>query len=271
MIHRLFKPVAGALLLFWGLSPALSSAAPSKADAKACETAAVSSRPQGSVDIDGTPDTEFIQKTMGELDSFWAKTYKDEVSLDDLGLTRKVIASYKGRAWRGFLIPAFKYENVKVVLYEGTVQTSTVEVKDAPPFYDSGDNTMYISGDTLRTGIGGRVKSGAVWAFVLAHETGHHVQDLARIYALFRKDHPRIQQSLIARVELQADCLAGYWIGKNRAMFSDGEIAEIFRFAQGIGSDDHGTGAQRDRWIKKGMEAQSIKECDTFSIHWDDL
>jgi predicted metalloprotease len=124
-------------------------------------------------------------------------------------------------------------------------------------------------------------------AYVIAHEVGHHVQNLLGISAKMDRLRSRANQSemnaLSVRMELQADCFAGVWANyahAARQLLEQGDVEEAMNAAEKIGDDalqrsnggtkvpdsfTHGTGAQRQRWFQNGLKNGSVKGCDTFS------
>jgi predicted metalloprotease len=122
---------------------------------------------------------------------------------------------------------------------------------------------------------------------VIAHEVGHHVQNLLGINAKMEKMRSRVSQTeynaLSVRLELQADCFAGVWANhaqSARQLLEQGDVEEAMNAAAKIGDDalqrssgravvpdsfTHGTSAQRQRWFDNGLKNGSVKACDTFS------
>jgi predicted metalloprotease len=122
---------------------------------------------------------------------------------------------------------------------------------------------------------------------VIAHEVGHHVQNLLGISAWMDKTRARVSQTeynaLSVRLELQADCFAGVWANhaqSARQLLEQGDVEEAMNAAAKIGDDalqhasghavvpdsfTHGTSAQRQRWFDNGLKYGSVKRCDTFS------
>ena len=122
---------------------------------------------------------------------------------------------------------------------------------------------------------------------MIAHEVGHHVQNLLgiteRAQAAQRRD-PTARNSVSVRVELQADCLAGVWghSAAQRNILEPGDVEEGLRAAAAVGDDHiqrmagrrvsresftHGSAADRSRWFRRGLEAGSIQACDTFGAN----
>ena len=124
-------------------------------------------------------------------------------------------------------------------------------------------------------------------AYVIAHEVGHHVQNLLGISAKMQQMRGRVSQTeynaLSVRLELQADCLAGVWAHhaqSARQILEQGDVEEAMNAAAKIGDDalqrsaggavvpesfTHGTSAQRQRWFDVGLKNGTVKRCDTFS------
>jgi predicted metalloprotease len=122
---------------------------------------------------------------------------------------------------------------------------------------------------------------------VIAHEVGHHVQNLLGISRKMEQKRGQVSQTqynaLSVRLELQADCLAGVWANHaqaSRQILESGDLEEAINAAAKIGDDalqgagggrvvpesfTHGTSAQRQRWFNAGMQGGSVKNCDTFS------
>jgi len=181
------------------------------------------------------------------------------------------------------------YEKPRLVLFSGFTQSACGTAQSAMgPFYCPRDKKVYID---LSFYQDMKDKLGApgdfAQAYVIAHEVGHHVQDsfgiLDKVLAARMKTSETEGNALQVRVELQADCFSGIWAQEANArakILEDGDIEEGLNAAAAIGDDrlqkrsqgyavpdsfTHGTSEQRVRWFKKGMEAKSLKDCDTFS------
>lgn len=156
------------------------------------------------------------------------------------------------------------------------------------PFYCPGDHNVYIDlrfYQTLRDELG--APGEFAQAYVIAHEVGHHVQNLLGISDKVDRMRGRVSEkeynALSVRLELQADCFAGLWAKKShesRQTLEGGDIEAAMNAAAKIGDDalqqksqghvvpdsfTHGTSAQRMRWFNVGLESGSLKACDTFS------
>ena len=180
------------------------------------------------------------------------------------------------------------YVQPKLVMFSGYTPTACGTGQSAMgPFYCPGDQRVYIDlafYRDLRTRF--RAPGEFAQAYVIAHEVGHHVQNLMGIS---EKVH-RAQQgasraranALSVRLELQADCFAGVWGARAdaaRHIIEPGEIDQALRAAAAIGDDrlqqqsqgrivpesfTHGSSEQRVRWFKRGMASGDIRQCDTF-------
>lgn len=227
-----------------------------------CEAAALS-KPFQKTRIDGGEDSAFIGAVVGMLDDFWREEIK-KLTLQDLGITADTVQAHLGHRSEGIrIVPSRKYEDLKVVLYQGTVQTAVGPATNEMPLYSPLDKTIFISHFAFTSRLIGLLRKDSAWAYVLAHEMGHHIQNIMGYMKLVAKFTPGTPTSnaFTTRMELQADCLAGYWIGRNTNLFSSHEIDQIAKMPSTIGGADHGSGAQRDRWFHIGLYAPSISEC----------
>ena len=182
-----------------------------------------------------------------------------------------------------------QYQEPTLVLFTDAVRSACGNAQAATgPFYCPGDQKVYIDlsfQETLsqRLGAGGDF----AMAYVVAHEVGHHVQNLMgitdRVHSQRRSLSQEDYNELSVRLELQADFLAGVWTHHAQEMnniLEEGDIEEAMRAAHAIGDDrlqkqsqgyvvpdafTHGTSDQRMRWFKKGLETGDINQGDTFS------
>ena len=172
------------------------------------------------------------------------------------------------------------YIKPTLVLFSGQVESACGYASAATgPFYCPADSDVYIDlsfYDELQNRFG--AKGEFAQAYVIAHEVGHHVQHL-----LGTVDGSEKSNDQSVRTELQADFYAGYWARRTQEMegkFDKQDIEDGLNAAAAIGDDrlqreaqgyvvpesfTHGTSAQRVRWFKKGWDAKSIREGDTFS------
>ena len=181
------------------------------------------------------------------------------------------------------------YTPPKLVIYRGSYPTACGAGQAAMgPFYCPGDQKVYIDlafYDTLSRELGAPGEFAK--AYVIAHEIGHHVQNLLGVDAKVSQARQRMSErdnnALSIRVELQADCYAGLWAKKaneSRAILQNGDIESAMNAAAKIGDDalqrkstgqvrpdsfTHGTSEQRQRWFNTGLQTGNMKSCDTFS------
>jgi uncharacterized protein len=182
-----------------------------------------------------------------------------------------------------------RYQPPKLVLFHGSFPTACgMGQAAAGPFYCPGDAKVYIDlrfYDVMRQRF--HAAGDFAEAYVIAHEVGHHVQNLLGIARKVDSQRGRISQAaynrLSVRLELQADCFAGVWanrVERNKRILEPGDVDEAVRAATAIGDDTlqkqssghvvpdsftHGTSEQRVRWLRKGLESGDPNACDTFS------
>ena len=187
------------------------------------------------------------------------------------------------------------YEPPRLVLFTGSVQSGCGgATSSSGPFYCSADQSVYIDlsfFSQMRQQLG--ADGDFAYAYVIAHEVGHHVQYLLGILNNAHSQMSRVSEKesnrISVRLELQADFFAGIWAYHDNAMFGsleDGDIEEGLNVASKIGDDylqkqaqgytvpdafNHGTSAQRVRWLKKGLRSGNINEGDTFSPAYNEL
>lgn len=182
-----------------------------------------------------------------------------------------------------------RYQDPRLVLFTDRVQSACGMAGAATgPFYCPGDNKVYIDlsfYDELSKRFG--APGDFARAYVIAHEVGHHVQNLLgtsdQVQQAYRSGDEKRANALSVRLELQADCYAGVWAyhtNKKRQFLEKGDIEAGLNAASAIGDDrlqkqsggsvnpdsfTHGTSAQRVRWFKRGLETGDTRQCDTFS------
>lgn len=188
-----------------------------------------------------------------------------------------------------------EYEAPKLVLYTGSVQSACGNATAAVgPFYCSGDQTVYIDlsfFQNMRRDLG--ADGDFAYAYVIAHEVGHHVQYLLGTLDKAHSTMSRLSEEeankISVRLELQADYLAGVWAYHDNRLFNSiepGDIEEALDAASKIGDDylqqkargyavpesfNHGTSEQRGRWLRKGLSTGTIEGGDTFSPSYSQL
>ena len=209
---------------------------------------------------------------------------------DDMGRFVRGVLGGTEDAWgEVFRQGGAEYHKPTLVLFQGSMATACGTGQSAMgPFYCPGDQKVYIDlgfYDTLRSQLG--APGDFAQAYVIAHEVGHHVQNLLGTTDKMEQARGRVSQreynALSVRLELQADCFAGIWANHNhrsKAILEPGDVEEALNAAAAIGDDalqrrsqgqvvpdsfTHGTSEQRQRWFHKGLESGRVKDCDTFS------
>lgn len=195
------------------------------------------------------------------------------------------------------------YVAPKLVLFNGRVQSACGTAESAMgPFYCPSDQKVYIdtqffkemrqqmgiSGDKNQTELSRQDQAGDfAQAYVVAHEVGHHIQNLLGISSQVQRAQAQANRTqanqLSVRLELQADCFAGIWANRNqeRTQFLEaGDVEEAMDAAQKIGDDylqkratgqvvpdsfTHGTSQQRIHWFETGLKSGDLNQCDTFN------
>ena len=182
------------------------------------------------------------------------------------------------------------YREPKLVLFTDAAESACGFAESAVgPFYCPRDQKVYIDLGFYRE-LKDRfhAEGDFAQAYVIAHEIGHHVQNLLGISEKVRNDRARVSQvegnRLSVRLELQADCLAGIWAfhaNKARNILEAGDVEEALGAASAIGDDrlqkrargfvvpdafTHGTAEQRAHWFRAGIESGDINQCNTFKV-----
>ena len=207
------------------------------------------------------PQADFVSVVLADTEDTWAKIFADS-----------------GR----------RYEPAPLVLFTQATQSACGMGQAAMgPFYCPADRKVYIDLAFFREldrrfGAPGDFAQ----AYVIAHEVGHHVQNLMGITGKIDSMRGRVseaqQNAMSVRLELQADCFAGVWAHHAQAarqILEEGDVEEALNAASQIGDDTlqrksqgtvqpetftHGTSAQRVTWFKKGLSTGSVQQCNTF-------
>jgi predicted metalloprotease len=192
------------------------------------------------------------------------------------------------RTWAQIL-PAqgVQYRRAKLTLFRDAINSACGFAEAATgPFYCPADEKVYIDlgfYDELKQRFG--APGDFAQAYVLAHEIGHHVQNVLGIeekVRAARRQNPGAANALSVRMELQADCLAGVWAHSTdqRQLLESGDIEEGLGAAAAVGDDrlqrmstgrvnpesfTHGSSAQRMDWFKRGFTSGSVQSCNTFA------
>jgi predicted metalloprotease len=191
--------------------------------------------------------------------------------------------------WNGiFQTEGEAYAEPTLVMFDGAVDSACGQASSAVgPFYCPNDNQVYIDlafFDELASRFG--ASGDFAQAYVIAHEVGHHVQNLTGVLPRFHQQRQQMGQAeaneMSVRVELQADCYAGVWahFTEQKGLLEAGDIDEALNAAHQIGDDTlqrrtqgqvmpdsftHGSSEQRQTWFARGYESGRWQDCDTFS------
>ncbi len=211
-----------------------------------------------STDVTGGAGKDFVARVLGSTERVWDGVFQK------MGQT---------------------YQKPNLVLFSGFVQSACGMAQSAMgPFYCPGDRKVYIDlsfYQDMKDKLG--APGDAAQGYVIAHEVGHHLQNLFGIATKVTQKRAQVSEEeanlLSVRMELQADCFAGIW-AKDSNVFEDGDIEEALNAASQIGDDrlqkrsqgyvvpesfTHGTSEQRVRWFKTGFQASDLGQCDTFA------
>ena len=215
---------------------------------------------------------------------------------EELAVFAKQILAGTEDVWTSiFAKYGMTYQPPKLVLFTGSVQSGCGgATSQSGPFYCSADQCVYLDlsfFSSMKRQIG--ADGDFAYAYVIAHEVGHHVQYLLGILGDAHSQMSRLSEKesnkISVRLELQADYFAGVWAHHDNQMFGsleEGDIDEGLAVASKIGDDylqkqaygysvpdsfNHGTSAQRARWLKKGISSGDINQGDTFSIAYNQL
>lgn len=202
----------------------------------------------------------------------------------------QILASTEDTWGKIFAQQGKQYVPTELVFYRNSDRSGCGAAQSAMgPFYCPSDKDVYLD-----TGFYDELKSrfGApgqfAQAYVVAHEVGHHVQDLLGILPKVSEEQRQMStkaaNALQVKVELQADCFAGVWAAQNRDRLDPGDVEGGLRAAHAIGDDTlqqeaqgqvvpdsftHGTSAQRMEWLKRGIDSGDPAQCDTFATGAD--
>ena len=245
----------------------------------------------------GNPLSVLTQADLGSImTEQGGGTYEPTAEEEALAKFSKQILAGTEDVWtKEFQKMGRTYEPPRLVLFTGNVQSGCGGASSSMgPFYCSADQSVYIDlsfFSQMRQQLG--ADGDFAYAYVIAHEVGHHVQYLLGILNNAHSQMSRVSEKesnrISVRLELQADFFAGIWAYHDNAMFGsleDGDIEEGLNVASKIGDDylqkqaqgytvpdafNHGTSAQRVRWLKKGLRIGNINEGDTFSPAYNEL
>ena len=227
----------------------------------------------------------------------YSETYTPTAEEEELATFAKQILAGTEDVWTDiFKQMGLRYEPPTLVLFSGSVQSGCGgATASTGPFYCSADKSVYLDLSfftSMKKEFG--TAGDFAYAYVIAHEVGHHVQNLL---GTMRQAHTAMSQAasqaesnkISVRLELQADFYAGVWAHHDNEMFNSlepGDIEEGIAIASRIGDDylqkqargyavpdsfNHGTSAQRVRWLKRGFEKGDPEYGDTFSPDYNRL
>ena len=217
---------------------------------------------QGQQGPQGAPandrETQFVRATLGSTEDAWAKL---------------------------FAAQGAQYQPARLVLFENATGTACGTGRSATgPFYCPADRQVYIDLSFFRLMEQRfQVAGEFAQAYVIAHEVGHHVQNLLGISDQVRQAQRSMSETegnrLSVRLELQADCFAGVWANQRKQVIEGGDVEAAMAAATAIGDDalqrqsqgtvvpdsfTHGSSAQRARWFKRGLDSGDVEQCNTF-------
>ena len=245
----------------------------------------------------GNPLSVLTQADLGEmLTEQSGGSYEPTAEEEALAKFSKQILAGTEDVWtQEFKKMGRTYRAPRLVLFHGSVQSGCGGASSQMgPFYCSADESVYIDlsfFSEMKQQLG--ADGDFAYAYVIAHEVGHHVQHLLGILDSAHQQMSRMSEKesnrMSVRLELQADFLAGIWAYHDNRMFNsleNGDIEEGLNVASKIGDDylqkqaqgytvpdafNHGTSAQRVRWLKKGIKSGNVNDGDTFSLSYNEL
>jgi predicted metalloprotease len=205
---------------------------------------------------------QFVARVLGETEDVWTRVLPEQIGTN--------------------------YAKPVLVLYSGVTNSGCGTARSAMgPFYCPVDRKLYL--DTsffqdMRERLGGGGKF--AYAYVIAHEVGHHVQNLVGLLPKVQEQERRSDQrganALSVRTELMADCLAGVWayhMNQRHGNLDDNDLRQAVNTASAIGDDrlqragrgsivpdsfTHGSSEQRTQWLSTGLRSGAVRDCDTF-------
>ncbi len=256
--------VVFAISYFTGINPAvLMGGAEMIARHTGSDTASTQPATTGPAADPNDPMRNFLAHVMGGTEAVWTEVLPAQAGV--------------------------RYAPATLVIYDGATRSGCGGARAAMgPFYCPIDKKVYLDTSFFRDmkakyGGGGDF----AYAYVVAHEIGHHVQDLLGILDKVDAAKERVSQTqanaLSVRVELQADCLAGVWAANANQkwkILEQGDVEKALATAQAIGDDrlqsaargyavpdsfTHGSSAQRAKWLTAGLKSGQIDSCNTFA------
>jgi uncharacterized protein len=223
----------------------------------------------------------------GDITEQASSPYRESVTdAESAGLIRATLASTEDVWGQIFSQAGRQYQQPTLVMFSGTDTSGCGAAQSAMgPFYCPADQKVYIDlsfYDELKQRFG--APGDFAQAYVIAHEVGHHVQNLLgtsdKVHQAQQRASKMQGNALSVRLELQADCYAGVWAFHAQQLLEPGDVEEALNAAQAIGDDrlqkqatgqvvpdsfTHGSSEQRMRWFKRGIDAGDVQQCDTFN------
>ncbi len=239
--------------------------------------------------VDPAPLLDAVQSG-GQDSSSGSQPTAEDIENDPLADMVYVVVADTEDVWAEiFAEQGQRYTPPTLQMFTGTTNSACgVGQAAMGPFYCPANQYAYIDlsfYDTMRTRY--RAPGDFAQAYVIAHEIGHHVQNLlgisGKVHSMKRQLSKAEGNALSVRLELQADCLAGVWANRaDRAwnILESGDVEEALNAASAIGDDTlqrqsqgtvvpesftHGTAAQRQRWFRTGLQTGDVDSCDTFA------
>ena len=244
------------------------------------------------------PDANTLQQmTQGATSEYTDGKDYSQVDVELMTFCKQILAGTEDVWTAEFKKMGMTYRPPKMVIFSDAVNSGCGNATSAAgPFYCSADQTVYLDLEffkSMKSQIG--ADGDFAYAYVIAHEVGHHVQNLLGTFdaahqqmAQYGKNSAGYNQTSV-RLELQADYYAGVWAYHDNKMFGsleDGDIEEALNAASKIGDDylqkqaygrtmpetfNHGTSQQRMKWLKKGLTTGRLDGGDTFSPNYNSL
>ena len=206
---------------------------------------------------------DFVSAILGQTEDVWSQVLPDQKGV--------------------------QYVAPKLVLYSGVTRSGCGQAQSAMgPFYCPNDRKVYLDMaffNDMRSKLGGG--GDFAYAYVIAHEVGHHVQNLLGILPKVHQAQEEAEQTqannLSVRLELQADCFAGVWAAnadQKWHILQQGDVDKALRTAEAIGDDrlqkasrgyavpdsfTHGSSQQREQWLTTGLKSGKVDACNTFA------
>lgn len=246
--------------------------------------------------LGGDPVSFLMDETAGNIISTDENYVPSEKEEQLASFSKKILAGtedvwteiFQQQGWGGYVKP-------QMVLFSRAVNSGCGSASSSTgPFYCSADQTIYIDlsfFEEMETAL--NAGGDFAYAYVIAHEVGHHVQyllgTLDEVHRQQRKLSEAESNKLEVRLELQADFYAGIWAYHDNRIFSSieaGDIEEGLNAASQIGDDrlqmqaqgytvpdtfNHGTSAQRSRWLKRGLQTGDVSQGNTFAVAYSNL